>query len=74
MGADRFLASIGRVYDASLAECEIGFRCGTDFAVVLAALRRGAPLPFIDDPAYMSPKETVRGQGGGQGRDVAVLT
>lgn len=48
---------IGRVYDASLAERVLGFRCETDFAAVLDALRSGAPLPFAHDPAYASPKE-----------------
>lgn len=50
-------ASIGRVYDAGLAERVLGFRCETDFAAVLAALRDGGPLPFAHDPAYVSPKE-----------------
>lgn len=54
--------SIGRVYDAGLAERELGFRAETDFAAVLAALRRGAPLPFAHDPSYVSPKE-VGGAG-----------
>lgn len=53
----RLPASIGRVYDAGLAERELGFRCRTDFAAVLAALREGGPLPFAHDPAYVSPKE-----------------
>lgn len=47
--------SLGRVYDPSLAEAELGFRCRTDFAAVLAALRDGAPLPFAHDPGYTSP-------------------
>jgi UDP-glucose 4-epimerase len=47
--------SLGRVYDPSLAERELGFRCRTDFAAVLQALRDGAPLPFVHDPAYTSP-------------------
>lgn len=51
-------ATIGRVYDSSLAERVLGFRCETDFAAVLAALREGAPLPFAHDPGYVSPKET----------------
>jgi nucleoside-diphosphate-sugar epimerase len=51
-------ATIGRVYDSSLAERALGFRCETDFAAVLAALRAGAPLPFAHDPFYVSPKET----------------
>lgn len=48
---------IGRVYDASLAERVLGFRCETDFAAVLDALRSGAPPPFAHDPAYASHKE-----------------
>ncbi len=47
--------SLGRVYDPSLAEQHLGFRCQTDFAAVLAALRDGAPLPFAHDPSYTSP-------------------
>lgn len=47
--------SLGRVYDAGLAERELGWRARTDFAAVLAALREGGPLPFAHDPAYMSP-------------------
>ena len=43
--------SLGRVYDPALAEAELGFRCRTDFAAVLQALRAGAPLPFAHDPA-----------------------
>lgn len=46
---------IGRVYDASRLERELGFRCAIDFAAVLDALRSGAPLPFVHDPAYVSP-------------------
>jgi nucleoside-diphosphate-sugar epimerase len=52
-------ARIGRIYDASLAERELGFRCRTDFAAILDALRSGTALPFIDDPAYVSPKEAA---------------
>ena len=48
-------ARIGRVYDASAIERDLGFRCATDFAAVLAALREGRPLPFAHDPAYTSP-------------------
>lgn len=47
--------SLGRVYDAGLAERELGWRARTDFAAVLDALRDGAPLPFAHDPAYTSP-------------------
>jgi len=57
--------SIGRVYDASRAETALGFRCKTDFGAVLDALRTGAPLPFIDDPTFVSPKESVVSQAGG---------
>ena len=48
-------ATIGRVYDAAAIERDLGFRCRTDFAAVLAALRDGRPLPFAHDPAYTSP-------------------
>jgi nucleoside-diphosphate-sugar epimerase len=47
--------SIGRVYDAALAERVLGFRCETDFAAILAALRDGAPMPFAHDASYVSP-------------------
>jgi UDP-glucose 4-epimerase len=53
--------SIGRVYDAGLAERVLGFRCETGFAEVLAALREGGALPFAHDPAYMSPMIAERG-------------
>jgi nucleoside-diphosphate-sugar epimerase len=48
-------ATIGRVYDAAAIERDLGFRCRTDFAAVLAALRDGQPLPFAHDPTYTSP-------------------
>lgn len=48
---------IDRVYDPSLAERALGFRARTDFAAILDALERGAQLPFIHDPSYVSPKE-----------------
>lgn len=47
--------SIGRVYDAARAERVLGFRCRTDFAAILAALRDGAPLPYAHDPSYAGP-------------------
>ena len=47
--------SLGRVYDPALAERQLGFRCRTDFAAVLQALREGAPMPFAHDPTYISP-------------------
>ncbi|MFC3579313.1 NAD-dependent epimerase/dehydratase family protein [Sphingomonas hylomeconis] len=50
-------ASIDRVYDASLAERVLGFRCATGFADVLAALRDDRPPPAAHDPGYTSPKE-----------------
>jgi nucleoside-diphosphate-sugar epimerase len=55
----RLPTSIGRVYDSSRAERLLGFRCRTDFGTVLDALRLGAPLPFADDPAYVSPGATL---------------
>jgi nucleoside-diphosphate-sugar epimerase len=51
----RLPTRIGRVYDPSRAEHQLGFRCRTDFGKVLDALRMGAPLPFAHDPAYVSP-------------------
>jgi nucleoside-diphosphate-sugar epimerase len=53
----RLPASIGRVYDGSLAERALGFRAQTDFAAILAALKAGRALPFTHDPDYVSPKE-----------------
>ena len=50
---------IERVYDPSLAERELGFRCRTDFAAVLDALEHREPLPFAHDPDYVSPKEVA---------------
>jgi nucleoside-diphosphate-sugar epimerase len=50
-------AHIDRVYDPSLAEARLGFRCRTDFAAVLRALERAEDLPFAHDPDYVSPKE-----------------
>lgn len=51
--------SIGRVYDPSLAERELGFRCETDFAAILQAIRGGVPMPFAHDADYVSPKEAA---------------
>lgn len=51
-------ASIDRVYDPSRAERLMGFRCRTDFRVVLDALAVGGELPFAHDPAYVSPQES----------------
>lgn len=50
-------ATIDRVYDASLAERELGFRCTTDFASLLASLRAGGASPVAHDADYVSPKE-----------------
>lgn len=47
--------SISRVYDSSRARTELGFVCHTDFAAILDALRRNAPLPFAHDPEFISP-------------------
>ena len=56
---------IDRIYDPSLAERRLGFRCRTDFAAVLRALERGEDLPFAHDPSYVSPKEAApRARGG----------
>jgi nucleoside-diphosphate-sugar epimerase len=55
----RLPARIGRVYDPSLAERVLGFRCRTDFAAVLAALRQGEPPPFEHDPGYVAPRITA---------------
>jgi UDP-glucose 4-epimerase len=51
----RLPTSLGRVYDASRAERVLGFRCQTDFAQILTALRDGRPLPFAHDPSCSSP-------------------
>ena len=56
-------ASIDRVYDAGLAERVLGFRCRTDFASLLDALRRDDPLPFAHDPGYVSPQAASRMNG-----------
>ncbi|MBV9882982.1 MAG: NAD(P)-dependent oxidoreductase [Sphingomonadaceae bacterium] len=56
-------AHIDRIYDPSHAEARLGFRCRTDFAAILAALRSGGPLPFDHDPSYVSPKETGEERG-----------
>ncbi|MEH6488774.1 NAD(P)-dependent oxidoreductase [Hyphomonas oceanitis] len=51
----RLPQQIGRVYDASRIERELGFRCETDFAAVLRALRSGAVMPFAHDGGFRSP-------------------
>ena len=55
--------SIDRVYDAGLAERVLGFRCRTDFAGLLDALRRDDPLPVSHDPGYVSPQAASRMNG-----------
>jgi nucleoside-diphosphate-sugar epimerase len=52
--------SIGRVYDPAAIERDLGFRCQTDFAAVLAALREGRVMPFTHDPGYVPHKELER--------------
>ena len=47
--------SIGRVYDASAFQRDLGFKFQTDFAAILNALRRDEELPFAHDAAYPSP-------------------
>jgi nucleoside-diphosphate-sugar epimerase len=56
--------SISRVYDSSHAERALDFRFETDFDAVVEALRCGSALPFIHDPAYVSPQA---GRGAGRG-------
>ncbi len=48
-------ASVGRVYDSSAFQRDLGFKFQTDFAAILKALRRGEDLPFAHDAAYPSP-------------------
>ncbi|TZG29531.1 NAD-dependent epimerase/dehydratase family protein [Sphingomonas montanisoli] len=47
--------SIGRVYDAGHMERRLGYRCPTDFAAILDALRSGTEMPFAHDADYVSP-------------------
>jgi len=51
----RLPPSLGRVYDAARMERELDFRCRTDFAAVLEALRTEAPMPFAHDGGFVSP-------------------
>ncbi|EPX58418.1 hypothetical protein D187_003890 [Cystobacter fuscus DSM 2262] len=48
------------LHDADRAQRRLGFRCRTDFAAVLDALREDRPLPFAHDPSYVSPEEPSR--------------
>lgn len=56
-------ATIDRVYDAGLAERVLGFRCATDFAAMLAALRAGETLPVAHDASYVSPMVAATAAG-----------
>jgi UDP-glucose 4-epimerase len=56
----RLPTTIGRVYDASRAERQLGFRCTSDFGAILTALEHGGALPFAHDPDYVSPHVAVR--------------
>ncbi len=47
--------SIGRVYDGSLIERELGFAYQTRFEDVLDALRSGMSLPVTHDASFTSP-------------------
>jgi nucleoside-diphosphate-sugar epimerase len=49
--------SIGRVYDASRIERDLGFRCRTGFATMLDALRKGELPPVDHDSTYTSPAQ-----------------
>lgn len=51
--------TIDRVYDAALIERDLGFRCSTEFATVLDALRTGRASPVAHDAHYVSPKERI---------------
>lgn len=55
----RLPRGIGRVYDAGAIARDLGFRCATDFAAILTALRDGASMPFAHDATYTSPQLTV---------------
>ena len=58
--AGRCPASIGRVYDASAIERDLGFRCATDFAAILDALRaRRAAAVRRTTPSYVSPQLNI---------------
>ena len=54
----RLPESITRIYDASLIERELGFRCRTNFGSILAALQDERALPFLHDAEYVSPSST----------------
>jgi nucleoside-diphosphate-sugar epimerase len=60
----RLPSSIGRVYDSRRAQDVLGYRFETDFRAVLHALRRNDALPFLHDPAYVSPAVGQRGAPG----------
>ncbi len=50
-------SSIGRVYDPSAIEFDLGFRCKSNFAAVLDALRLKTEMPLMHDADYVSPNE-----------------
>ncbi len=52
--------SIDRVYDPSRMERDLGFRCSTDFAAILDALRKGEALPYAHDGGFVSPSTLGR--------------
>jgi UDP-glucose 4-epimerase len=52
-------SSIGRVYDSRRAQTVLGLQFATDFSVILEALKRGQALPFVHDPAYVSPQAQI---------------
>lgn len=54
-------ATLGRVYDSARIERELGFRCRTDFAAILEALRTDAPMPFEQVEPFVSP--SIAGAG-----------
>jgi UDP-glucose 4-epimerase len=51
--------NIGRVYDPSALERDLGFRCQTDFGAVLSSLRNNQTMPFAHDADYISPNEMI---------------
>ena len=57
-------ASIGRVYDGSMIERDLGPIYKTRFADVLNALRNNACLPITHDASYASPIEDARSRAG----------
>ena len=54
---------IDRVYDPSLAERLLGFRCRTDFAAVLGALERGERIALRPRSLLCLAEGTLRETG-----------